>query len=43
MPEQRQARQLHLLGLDLLAEELRRAADHHAGDEDRDDDEDEAC
>ncbi len=40
MPEEREARELHLLGLDLLAQELGRAADHHAGHEHRDDHED---
>ena len=34
-------RHLHVVGLDLLAEVLRRAADHQAGDEHRQDDEDE--
>ncbi len=34
-------RHLDLLGLDLLAEVFRRAPDHQAGDEDREDDEDE--
>ena len=34
-------RHLHVVGLDLLAQVLRRAADHQAGDEHRQDDEDE--
>ena len=39
--EDREHRELHLVRLDLLAEVLGRAADHQAGDEDREDDEDE--
>ena len=41
MPQERQARELHLLGFDFLTQELRRTADHHAGHEHGDDDEDE--
>ena len=37
MNEQGEHRQLHLAGLDLLAEVLRRAAHHQAGQEDADD------
>ncbi len=41
MDEQGEHGQLHLAGLDLLAEILRRAADHQAGQEDADDQVDE--
>src|ERR1035437_7082254 len=39
--EHREHRELHFLGLDLLAEVLGRPPDHEAGDEDRKDDEEE--
>ena len=37
MHQQGEHRQLHLAGLDLLAQVLGRAADHQPGDEDADD------